>query len=124
MVTAYATRSPSYYTVEPMREFFQGLLFWAFSVGVVVFPTCLIVVTPLLKLLPPSSPLRRPGIAAFIGAASGPIAMYVWAAVFLKSSFVPDIREDAHLYFGCGSALVGATFAFTYALLYRNSRNG
>ncbi len=124
LVIGYVTRSPSYYTAEPVREFFQGILFWAYFIGIVVFPTCLLVVTPLLNLVPPSSRVREPGIALLIGAASGPIAMYIWAALYLRRAFVPDIREQAHLFFGCASALIGATFAFTYARSHRNTRNG
>jgi hypothetical protein len=124
LATAYLTRSPSYYTAEPVREFFHGILFWAFYVGIVAFPTCLLIVAPLLKFIPPSSGLRHPGIALLVGAASGPVAMYIWAALYLRRAFMPDIREQAHLFFGCASALVGATFAFSYARFRRNTRNG
>ena len=119
LAAAYVTQSPSYHTTEPVREFFQGILFWAFFIGIVVFPTCLLVVTPLLKFVPHSSRLRQPCIALLIGAASGPIAMYICAALYLQRAFMPDFREQGHLVFGCAASLIGATFAFSYARFHR-----
>jgi hypothetical protein len=122
MATGYAMQSASHSTIEFGWAFLQGTLYIALGVGVVVFPTCLVVVFPLLRLIPLSSPLLRPSIALSIGVVSGPIAMYIWAAVLSRGAFVPNIHDEGHVFFGCASALIGATFAFSYALFHRNDR--
>lgn len=123
MVCACLTRSESYRTSQPVREFFQALMLFGGAVAIVVFPTCLFVVTPLLRFLPSSSLLWRPAIASVIGAAAAPFAMYFWAAGYLRHAFTPDFRDEAHLIFASASILVGATFAFLYATSIRNARN-
>jgi len=121
---SYMTRNRTQWTsTPPVQEFFQALMFIGSAVAIVVFPTCLLIVTPLLKLLPRSSFLWRPAIAAVVGAVTAPLAMYLWAAGFLRHTFAPDIHNEAHLAFAATSVLVGITFAFSYATSIRNTRN-
>ena len=104
---------------RPLAGFFPGSLFFAaFYVAVVVFPTCLLVVTPLLRLLPRTSRLWHPGAAAFTGALGGPLAMYGWWLVTGGSTFAriasrfPEGKTEMII-----SVLVGATFGFLVARL-------
>ena len=92
------------------------------AVAAVVFPTCLLVVVPLLKLLPRSSPLWRPGRAALTGAIVGPVAMYVWSVGVELQFFVPNLLDHSQQGFAAAAALVGLTFGFQYAKAIRTAR--
>jgi hypothetical protein len=91
-------------------------------VAIVVFPTCLLVAAVLPRLLPPASPLWRPGIATAIGALAGPFAMYLWSAGMARRLFMPSWLHSFAIALAVASALAGATFAFSYATFTRNSR--
>ena len=92
------------------------------AVAVVVFPTCLLVVVPLLKLLPRTSPLWQPGRAALTGAIVGPMAMYLWSAGSELQFFVPNLLDSSQQGAAAAAALVGMTFGFQYAKSVRAAR--
>ena len=112
---SYVTRPASYWAANPIADFFSGLAFVGYFVGVVVIPTCLFVVTPLLCLLPSNSMMWRPSWACAFGMAVGPIAMYLWASVFRGRLFIPEPHDSTHLMLGICSALAGGVFAYSYA---------
>ncbi len=106
----------SHVSQQPVREFFGAIGFFGLWVGIVVFPTCLFVVTPLLKLLPRSSWIWRPKCAACIGAMAGPFAIYLWLAkLFQLPLSLSNDPQHFTLSVTLTSALVGATFAYFYA---------
>ncbi len=115
MVYSYATRSASSWTATPVADFLKGLSILAYFVGIVVVSTCMLVVTPLLRLLPRTSLLWRPSWACVIGALAGPIAMYLWTSGFRRSFFIPEPHDSTHLFFGICSAVAGTVFAYSYA---------
>ena len=114
MAYSYATKAASSWTATPVTDVLKGLSILAYFVGIVVFPTCLLVVTPLLRLLPRTSLLWRPSLACTIGAIAGPIAMYLWTAGFRRSFFIPEPHDSAHLLLGICSAVTGTVFAYSY----------
>ena len=90
-----------------------------FFVAVRVFPTCLLVVTPLLKLLPSTSYLWHPLVAASVGAFGGPLATYVWwclgagGSTYAQSAFnFPDGKAEMFT-----SVAVGIAFGYVVARL-------
>ena len=115
MAYSYATKPESSWTATPVADFLKGLSIMAYFVGIVVVPTCMLVVTPLLRLLPRTSLLWRPSWACAIGAIAGPIAMYLWTAGFRRSFFIPEPHDSTHLFVGICSAVAGTVFAYSYA---------
>ena len=115
MVYSYATKPPNSWTATPVVDFMKGAAILSYFVGIVIFPTCMLVVTPLLRLLPKTSLLWRPSWSCAVGAITGPIAMYLWACGFRTRFFVPELHDSTHLFFGVCSAVAGAVFAYSYA---------
>jgi len=113
---SYVTRPASYWAANPIADFFSGVAFVGYFVGVVVIPTCLFLVTPLLCLLPSNSIMWRPSWACAVGLIVGPIAMYLWASGFRGRFFIPEPHDSTHLKLGICSALTGAIFAYSYSL--------
>lgn len=91
--------------------------------GVVVFSTCLLMVTPLLGFLPASSKLWHPHRAAAVGAGVGPFAIFVILSgmlFFFKSPLhisVASFFNPLALVLALAASLAGAAFGFSYARL-------
>ena len=91
--------------------------------AIVAFPTCLFAAAIVLTLVPKTSPLWRPPVAATIGTVTGPIAMYFWAMLFVGGSapighpffYGPDWSDFLVRALTGASALVGGVFAYSYA---------
>ena len=96
------------------------LLAYGFGAALVILPTCLLSVVP-LGLFPPAWPGWRPTPAAVLGAGSGPVAMYVWAAGYRGEWFVPNPFDSAHVGLAAVAALVGTTFGFLFARAVRRA---
>lgn len=95
-------------------EFVLLACYVAMYTGIVVLPTCMLLVGPLVCLLPPSSPLRKPFIAILLGAITGPVASYLWGAAVAHKWFAPDLRDPWSLMFAGVAAITGVAFAFSY----------
>lgn len=100
---------------------FFGLVYGV-GVAAVVFPLCLLVVVPLLRFLPRSSPLWWPPFAATIGAAAGPLAMYVWSAALRFEFYLPSAHDSNQVWGAVAALLVGAAFGYLYAKSIRTAR--
>jgi hypothetical protein len=85
-------------------------------VGMVVFPTCLLIVAPLLKLLPDTSRFWMPHWACGLASIVGPIAMYLWTVPFAGRFFVPDLGERGPLTFASAAMCAAVAFAYTYTV--------
>lgn len=103
-----------------------GLSLLFYSVGIVVFPSCMLVVTPLLARLPSSSPLWRPLWASLVGAIAGPPVLYLWVAGYFLcirglrgGVFLPELHDVTHLKIGSFALVAGVVFAWCYAILMR-----
>ncbi|HWB61839.1 MAG TPA: hypothetical protein VG733_20320 [Chthoniobacteraceae bacterium] len=90
------------------------ILVWS---AVVVFPTCIPIAALLLRLLSPASPLRKPWLAAIIGATAGPVGLLVWLVHFPASvsEFIIFLESG----FAMAASLTGAVFAFSLAWMKR-----
>ena len=115
MAYSYATKPASSWTATPVEDFLRGVAILGYFVGIVVVPTCMFVVTPLLRLLPRTSLLWSPYWACAIGGIAGPIALYLWAAGFRGRFFIPEPHDSTHLFFGICSGLTGVVFAYSYS---------
>lgn len=90
------------------------MMLCAWFTGISVYVTCL-VVAPLLALLPRTSLLWRPGLAAAIGAAVAPGVLYLWLSIFRMSV----TGTETTLYVSLTYMIAGAIFAASYAALLR-----
>ena len=108
---------------EPFHDFLRGSMVFAYFVAIVAFPTCLLLVAPLLILLPRGSALWSPHIAAVVGAVVTPFTLHLWAMGYRRRIFAPEFHDSTHVTFGIAAACVGAVFAFCYATSIRNARN-
>lgn len=113
MVYSHLTKSGS--SSNSLVGLLTDLLFLATSTGIVVFVTCMVIVTPLLCLLPKGSILWRPVWASIAGLILGPVAMYLWFCGATRKLFAPIVFDSTSIFFGVCSALTGALFAYFYS---------
>jgi len=99
----------------PLGRIFRELLVLGYLLAAAVFPTCLLIVVPCLRLLPRSSPLWLPKAACLIGSAVGPIAVYIWLVGVRRQFFLPEFHDRVHVQFMVAAALAGITFALSYS---------
>ena len=119
MVIGYLTMPKNYYTSEPTRDFFLALRFYAFYLGIVIFPACF-ALAPSLKRHLPAAGDRKILVATRSSALAGLLVM-LFLELFVP--FMPRIwSSGGFLCFGA-AALVGASFGFSYAILYRQTPN-
>lgn len=125
LFAAQARGEPWWHATPLARRVSEDLGYMPFmlvAVAVVVFPTCLLVVAPLLQLLPRTSPLWRPVYAALAGAIAGPVATYLWSVGVKLQFFVPNLLDRSQQGLAAAAALVGMTFGFQYAKAIRTAR--
>ena len=90
-----------------------GLL--GYYVAMLVFPTCLLLVTPLLRLLPASSKLWNPRVACMVAMCVAPFGIYAWAVMYRRQFFMPELHDRVHVMIGLAAICAGVGFAYTYA---------
>jgi hypothetical protein len=110
----YATKPNPSWSATPVLDFLRDLALLCYFVGIVVVPTCMLIVTPLLAFVPRTSLLWRPVWACVVAAISGPFVMYLWAAGFRGRFFVPELHDSTHRYLGFLSLFAGVVFAYRY----------
>jgi hypothetical protein len=94
----------------------DGLIVLSCYVAIVVFPTCLLIVAPVLRFLSPDSVLWRPRYACFVAPLFAVLAMWAWAVAFCGGFFIPELHDRVHVGFGVAAILAGVTFAYAYSV--------
>lgn len=89
------------------------------GVGVVTFPTCLIVIAPCLWLIPREFWLWQPRFACLAAAVVSPFAMYLWAVAFEH----PRFDNVAYYVYAAAAMVAGVTFAFFYSRRFLLQKN-
>lgn len=105
-----------------IRSIVDGLIVLSCYVALVVFPTCLLIVVPVLRLLSPDSVLWRPCCACFVAPFFAVMVMWAWAVAFSGGFFIPDLHDRVHLGFGLAAGLAGVIFAYTYSVGFRREK--
>lgn len=91
------------------------------DVSILVLPTFLLIVGPLVSFLPRPYLLGNPIGATFTGAATGLVAMYLWAAACSTKWFVPNLSDPLQIILGGSAMFSGIAFFISYGRSVKNN---